>query len=874
MVNRLKYNISVCFPCETGGDVFHAQQKGITGMKSRRNILALLCAGLLFLLTACAGSDVHYFYMDVDGNAHWDIVEGAVEYEAELLNENSDVAMTFRPNADETSTIVPGGYTLRIRPVFEDGSTGDWMVQASSSDGSDANTAKERVLSNYKIYWQDLSTYELLPNIDRDSVETHTDGSIYFEAAAPDGGVIRFSGTGIELADDSIILQPNSELCALDAIGRIAAVEFIVTDSGDAGNWFWAGGGYTFTDATSVDSPDQLYRTPHLSMAASEPDPKVRCTDYQPNFITFGADYNADAITISSVTVYFDDATYNTGLRLAALDLNSYTAYLTGEYYDPLREGFKADSGIYDFVLALFPDVSDEDEPMDVDVMLDDVLYAYSTLYDVEDSLYTIGALRDAAGNELDKDTDTLMPGCTLDVTIGDYTMAVELPVVDRYDNAQTLHELAPYNNADAQGEKLSLVVPIFWQDQPETATDEMLDTMYAKLGRVMDADGTVTDYSENLSDAFSLSEYFDISSYSRYEVTSFVTDWYAAPYDFEEMQNVAVAGNTEFRDEVYAWIMATYPDMDWSRFDADGDGFFDSVIFINAGESSSDSVPIMGYGYALFIGFGYTGDGAGTQNEPTIKNFVNINKAFLDGNTLIHEVSHSFGLIDYYDVSYSGIDAVGCYDMQSDSFGDWNAFSKYAVGWIEPEVVSGLNSGETLEITIGSFAKTGDAVVIPAAGTDHDGPFGEYILLDLFTADGTNRYDAAQFDLDNAVGVRVSHVNANMERRVLTGEDGTEYPIGTTHFANDYSANGRYQIEVIQSGGTNTFTDPAAGQNRLTQDDLFTTGDTFDAENYAEFLTDGRMDDGSEFGYTVEIADIRQDDAGDYSATLRITRK
>lgn len=848
-------------------------------MRTNRKIVALLCAGLLLLLTAC-GSKYHY-YMDVEGNVSWDAVEGAVEYEAQLLDENSQEAGGFWPDADVTSAFVPAGYGFRIRPVFEDGSTGDWMEpmyvdangEAVEPDGNGALVGKERVNADFTIYWEDLQTYEILSCVDRNTVETGADGSISFEAAAPNGGVIRFVGTGIELTDGGMVLQPGAELRALDAIGRISAVEICVEDSDDPGNWMWSSGGYTFTSATSVESADQLYYVPSQGISVSEGEETIRCAEYQPNFIAFGAEnVNTGAVTISSATVYYDEATYNTGLRLAALDTVRYRAYLTGELYDPGRERFEIDEGIYDFVLALFPDVSDEDKPFEVDVLTEDVIHEYDTIYDVEDRLYTIGELRDAGGNVLNKETDGLPMGSTLDVTLGDYTMAVQLPVVERYAGAQTLHELIPYDYADAQGEVLSLVIPVVWQDQPENATEELLNTIYAKLGRVMEPDGTVTDHSGELTEQFSLSDYFDTASYGQYAITSFVTEWYAAPYDFEVMQNTP-ADDEQFREEVYAWLMATYPDMDWSRFDADGDGFFDSVIFINAGESTQESVQMSGFGYALFISTGYTGENAGTQDEPVFKNFVSLNGSFLDDNALIHEVSHSFGIIDYYDVNYSGVDAVGCYDMQSDGVGDWNAYSKYAVGWIEPEVISGLESGESVEITIGAFADTGDAVVIPAAGAEHDGPFGEYILLDLFTDGGVNRYDAAAYDLDGVVGVRVSHVDANMEMRVLTGEDGVEYPVGTTHRANSYNEEGLYQLEVIQADGINTFGDPAQERKHLAEEDLFMAGDVFNAADYAAFLVDGGMDDGSEFGYTVEIVRIGQDGDGAYSAQVRITR-
>jgi len=111
------------------------------------------------------------------------------------------------------------------------------------------------------------------------------------------------------------------------------------------------------------------------------------------------------------------------------------------------------------------------------------------------------------------------------------------------------------------------------------------------------------------------------------------------------------------------------------------------------------------------------------------------------------------------------------------------------------------------------------------------------------------------------------------MEKRVLTGSDGTLYPIGTVHYANAYNTEGRYLIELIQSGGDNTFTDKENLRPRLTAQDLFAAGDVFTADG-SEFFANGRMDDGSEFGYIVEIVRIERNDAGEYSAVVRITRR
>ena len=244
------------------------------------------------------------------------------------------------------------------------------------------------------------------------------------------------------------------------------------------------------------------------------------------------------------------------------------------------------------------------------------------------------------------------------------------------------------------------------------------------------------------------------------------------------------------------------------------------------------------------------------------------------DHNVLIHEFAHALGLADYYDVAYTGIDAVGHFDMQSASQGDWNSYSKYAVGWINPVVVTDLKSGESVEIEIGAATQTGDAIVIPGAHSDYNGtPFDEYILIDLFTSDGLNLYDAESYHMEDAVGVRIYHVDARMEKRELTveGKDGV-YPIGTIHYANSYHEQGFYNIELIQAGGDNTFTDTANLDTYLDADDLFVGGDSFTVESYAEFFLDGKMDDGTDFGYTVEIVKIT---AGENpTATIRITRQ
>lgn len=866
-------------------------------MKQAKRTLCFLMAAAMLLLAACGTSGQnattgdYEIEIDANGVATWPAVADAAEYECYYVD--GDYTQVEQHMVTKPTIEVPEGLSVHVRAVLKNGEYGDWMTSdyygkpvamfstVTAGDAQDAwdPDKQNNIDPDFDLTWSDVESWELVANIDHASVSMQSDGSVYFEAAAPNGGVMRFTGHGVTLEPGAIAFEPGGRIVALDAIGRICAIGATVTDPGSEDNWTSFIGGLSFREGTSVQSDEELFFTPEFGSPASQSNDAASYHEslmhYQPNYVAFGAmEDNPGAFTVSEILVYYDEATYNTGLRKMVLNYEMYGSYLPGDRYDASKEVYDSAEGIFDFYLALVPDLLNEYERFDPDPMDNDlVTVLHRMLTDIDDSLFVIGDLKDAEGNVLDKESARLPSGATLEITLGDYIVDMPLPMLERSQGAQTLHELTPYNNATAQGDVTALVVPVYWQDQPENATDEALDDLYAALGRVQDENGTETDYSAKRKSALSLSEYYDIASYGKHRISSFVTDWYAAPYDFAERETYSQQSDTEFMDGLYDWVMDTYADMDWSRFDADADGLFDSVIVVNMGKPSGNVLQTGTYAYAQLISIGYTNENAGTQSKPTIKNYAGVNSLFLSDNTLAHEYAHGFGLIDYYDVTYSGIDAVGCFDLQSSSVGDWNAYSKYAVGWIEPTVISDLKSGESVDVTIGSLAASGDAIVIPAADSEFDGPFGEYMILDLFTDEGVNTSDAAQYDLDGVAGVRISHVNANMEHRVLTGSDGTQYPIGTIHYANTYNADGIYMLEVIQAGGVNTFTDLDNLRTNLTADDLFKAGDVFRAEDYSAFLQDGRMDDGSDFGYTVEIVTIGQNSAGEYSAQLRITR-
>ncbi|MBE6884078.1 MAG: hypothetical protein E7487_05690 [Ruminococcaceae bacterium] len=855
---------------------------------TRRKLLGVILAIGLCFLAACAKGKMT-IKIDENGMASWKPEKNAVAYEYALVDQ--DYTNNGIQTTTETSVQLLSGYCLQLRAVYENGQTGMWITsdfyygtgEETQEPGQEyEEDAALLVDHRFTVKMGDLKTYNLMENIDYSTVQQTADGGVSFVAAAPNGGEMRFVGTaGITVQPGEISFEPGSSIMALDSIGRICMYKPVVSDSGQGDNWVNFTGGYTFDGTTRVDSRSELFEVWPFSISVQDAYDEgyyggTSALNHQPNMIGIGAAdsrTNTDAFTLSELVVYYDETTYATPIAEMVLDPESYRAYMEGDLYDPTKEVFDPAKEIYDFHLLVLPLLSDKAETTVYDIEEDYGRYLGSSVQSIDMSRITIGDLKDAGGNVLDKAADALSFGVTLEISLdGGPAYDMPLQMLEQYKGAQNLHQLVPYKNIFSEGSVNALVIPLMWQDYPDLANDALMDKIRTFLGRVADRDGNVTDCSVSEADGYSLSSYYDAVSNGRYHIDSFVTDWCPMNYKFEDIQDSAVMEG-EWKNEALQWAKETYGELDWDSFDANGDGILDAVIFVGA-NPEMDSYYMTSFGGATQNSPSYIPENTETAQQPVIKEFIYIGSNILGTeNVLIHEYAHNFGLIDYYDVTYSGIDAVGHFDMQSSNVGDWNAYSKYSVGWIDPHIVQDLAAGESVEFTIGAQSDTGDAIVIPAAGADFDGPFGEYMMVDLFTDSGVNRYDAEKYGLSGVTGVRIYHVNAGMERRVLNDDYGTEYPIGTVHYANAYTKNGKYHIELLQKGGDNTFTDLDNLRTNLLPQDLFYAGERFDAVNYGEFLTDGRMDNGDEFGYIIEVVKITETD-GKPVATIRITRK
>ncbi len=135
----------------------------------------------------------------------------------------------------------------------------------------------------------------------------------------------------------------------------------------------------------------------------------------------------------------------------------------------------------------------------------------------------------------------------------------------------------------------------------------------------------------------------------------------------------------------------------DYSKYDQDNDGYVDMVYIIFAGYSQAQGGPESSI-------WPHASDVRYTQGENTFDNKIigtyacSSELAYFSGEsidgigTLVHEFSHILGLVDVYDVSYSGNYGMGSWDLMSGgSYNNssktpagYSAYERQMVGWME----------------------------------------------------------------------------------------------------------------------------------------------------------------------------------------------
>ena len=332
-----------------------------------------------------------------------------------------------------------------------------------------------------------------------------------------------------------------------------------------------------------------------------------------------------------------------------------------------------------------------------------------------------------------------------------------------------------------------------------------------------------------------SLTEYYYESSFGKLNFQGFVTDWFdvSEHTNIKELSDITMGSNgtiiTEILREAVDWAFSNSEyNLDRKDFDKNQDGSIDAVWMIydhynyfnqyalDPNSSAEDlneafwnftswdwygpepnvDVPTTsGFSWASFDQL-YSAYADYDDNE--VPDFSDFSSIPLDTHTYIHETGHLLGLDDLY--TSDGRRPTGSSNMMDQNVGDFDPYSKLALGWITPYVVYG--SSEIL-IPYNTY-NDHSVIVIPSNYeeisreierlTDAQkanyvyefNPFSEYILIDLYSPLGVAYQDTYGNSQDELLvhgreacvadtGVRIFHVDSRIFKcRVVSSALGT----------------------------------------------------------------------------------------------------
>lgn len=255
-----------------------------------------------------------------------------------------------------------------------------------------------------------------------------------------------------------------------------------------------------------------------------------------------------------------------------------------------------------------------------------------------------------------------------------------------------------------------------------------------------------------------SLNAYYKRSSYGKLNITS--DQVYSCTlsknrdeYEWED------SGEQELIKEVLDMLDDT---VDFSDYDANGDGRLDSICINFAGDNSGWGSTWWSHKYD-FLDSSVTYDGVTPAGYIFLETYSSEDS--YGTQTLIHETGHLLGLPDYYSRYGEGIRTT---DMMNNNSGDHNGFSKWLLGWIEEENILRLTSenGDT-EVSLAPLSSEtpGSDKLIAVIAPEDTSIYSEYFVVQYDEYLGNQTV----YELENPA-YRIFHVDAHLD------EDGTDF--------------------------------------------------------------------------------------------------
>ncbi len=447
-------------------------------------------------------------------------------------------------------------------------------------------------------------------------------------------------------------------------------------------------------------------------------------------------------------------------------------------------------------------------------------------------------------------------------------------------------------------GKSKSIIIPVWFTDSSNYITsltnkeNVRNDIKVAYLGSQKDTGW------------HSVKTYYETESRGKLTVDGFVTDWYECGKSSTNYYNDDYGTKTPgLVNNAFAWFKNKYGTNNLQDYDCDKDGYIDSIMLIYAApdQKALPSNNSNMWAYTYWMG------SEPNQFKPNVNVFFWASYDFMygktrallragstyatgdttfskvDTHTFIHEMGHVFGAVDYYDYSNQCNPAAG-FSMQDLNVGGHDPYTRMAYGWDKPYVPT-----QSCQMTVSTYESSGDLVLLSSnPASFSNSPFDEYILLELYSPYGLNRFDHAtpyngSYPIGASdIGFRIWHVDGrildltgisdtsqiddSLIRRGITEGMQVDHAMSNTYYKNNSSSNNYITLlgknyadyNVLQLIHNNKNANYRSSDN-LSNTSLFRAGSTFTIDSYSkQFVKGSKMNDGSSFHWKVEVNQVK----------------
>ena len=463
-----------------------------------------------------------------------------------------------------------------------------------------------------------------------------------------------------------------------------------------------------------------------------------------------------------------------------------------------------------------------------------------------------------------------------------------------------------PLSSTPTKNKTKLLVIPIWFTDSTSFIQESKRDNVQADIKASYFGKNTDTGWR-------SVKTYYEEESHGALKIDGTVSDWYECHKSYKLFRvDDDHTVTTNLVKEATDWYFDTFnPSDKRTDYDCDKDGYLDGVMLIYAapafyGEDDNSSnlwafcfwmqdpskkntvKPGVNVFFWASYDFMYGKNRALTRTGSNHASGDNSNNVSIDAHTYIHEMGHMFGLEDYYDYSAYNYSPAGGFSMQDSNVGGHDPFSVYALGWAKAYIPTA-----SAEIYLKPFTTSGEIIILSPHWNEYNSPFDEYLILEYYTSDGLNYFDANHPYRSGAknyptgslqAGIRLWHVDA----RLLYTSDNT---FSATRVTKDPNCGKRVKTMM-----TNTYNDGVVSLDYLSQlsvrepeedrysnynllelirnntvaqtktkqwmnsDSLFKEGDTFTMSKYArQFVLNARLNTAEQLGFTFTVNGLNE---------------